>query len=144
MPENSDNHDLQDGRFGPYDPSPGAYGPADPGGGPYDEKLGQRDWYNPPPSVLFGTWMRMRRTMIGMKQSELAEKVTQAGIKIDHSAVARIEKAKRRIDLDEAVVIARILGVDLAYMLNTDYPDDIGEWWARLNAERIGKPNDEA
>jgi transcriptional regulator with XRE-family HTH domain len=81
----------------------------------------------------------MRRTMIGMTQGELAAKVTAAGIKIDNSAIARIEKEQRRIDLDEAVVISRALGVDLNYMLNTDYPDDIREWVMRLNAERQKK-----
>lgn len=144
MTEDTDETQLVPGQYGPYDPRPGAYSLDDPGGGPYNPKTRNRDWYNPPPSVLFGTWMRMRRTMIGMTQGELAEKVTEAGIKIDNSAIARVEKAKRRVDLDEAVIIARVLGVDLDYMLSTDYPDDIREWWMRLNADRMEKPDGQA
>lgn len=110
------------------DSAPGTYSPDDPGGGPYNEKTGIRDWYNPSPSHLFGQWMRIRRQMLKLTQADIAERMTSAGIKIDFSAVARLEKGQRKLTLDEAALISRILGVDLLYMTSTDWPPDLREW----------------
>lgn len=107
------------------DSAPGTYGDMDSGGGPYMPESGVREWYNPPASALFGQWMRIRRQMLEITQAEIADRMTKAGNKIDGSAVARLEKGKRKISLDEAELIARILGVDLAYMTSVDWPADL-------------------
>ncbi|MDA3633988.1 MULTISPECIES: helix-turn-helix domain-containing protein [Rhodococcus] len=140
MTSESENQDLS---------LPGTYGPTDPGGGPWIEKYQLREWFNPSPSIRFGMWMKARRMMLSeqtadesvkssMTQAGIAEQMTQAGIKIDASAVARLEKGKRKITLDEAELIARLLGVDIAYMISTKAPDDIAKWERERYFARLG------
>lgn len=132
------------------DSAPGTYGDGDPGGGPYVPELGIREWYNPPASALFGQWMRIRRQMLSITQAEIADRMTRTGNKIDGSAVARLEKGKRKISLDEAELIARILGVDLAYMTSADWPADLRAFVDRqdvvaaIRAPAANKESDDA
>ncbi|OZE79288.1 hypothetical protein CH304_20160 [Rhodococcus sp. 15-649-1-2] len=113
----------------PVDTSlPGTYGDSDPGGGDYDPKTGLRDWYNPDASHMFADVLRLKRQMADITQAEMAERMTKAGIPFYDSTVAKIEKRQRRVHLDEAQLIARILGVDIAYMTGVDYPADIKAW----------------
>lgn len=128
------------------DSRPGTYGDSDPGGGPYDEKTGLREWYNPPASVRFAQWMATRRRMCKISQAEVAARMTAAGMKIDASAIARLEKNQRRISLDEAELIARILGVDLTYMTSVDWPQDLREFVDEEHRKRleIGRTNGQA
>lgn len=75
--------------------------------------------------------------MIGITQAELAERMTAAGIPFYDSTVAKIEKRQRRVHLDEAQLIARILGVDIAYMTGTDYPEDVREWLNEQHRQQL-------
>lgn len=117
---------------------PGARGDSDPGGGPYNEATGVRDWYYGPASQRFGDWMRLRRQMLGMTQAEIARRMTAAGARIDFSAVARLEKLQRKVSLDEAELIARLLGVDLAYMTSLDWPADLRAWVDEQHRQQLG------
>ena len=63
-----------------------------------------------------------------MSQAELAERMSNVGFKFHDSTITAIEKGRRRVSLDEAEVLSRILGVDIGYMTSTDYPADIRAW----------------
>lgn len=55
--------------------------------------------------------------MLSMSQrSVVTALAAQCGMKMDTSALARIEIGARRISLDEAVAISQVLGVDFDYM----------------------------
>ncbi len=76
----------------------------------------------------FTAYMRKRREMLGMSQACLAREMGERGAKIDPSAIARMEKGQRKTTLDEAFLISRILGVDLAYMTSPEWPHDLRQW----------------
>lgn len=56
--------------------------------------------------------LERRRERAGMSQSELARRATEAGLPLHQTTVARIENGSRSISLNEALVLARILGTD--------------------------------
>ncbi|OFE09581.1 helix-turn-helix domain-containing protein [Rhodococcus sp. 1139] len=128
------------------DSAPGTYGDRDPGGGPWIEKHQLREWFYPEASAMFADTLRFKRQMIGITQAELAERMTAAGIPFYDSTVAKIEKRQRRVHLDEAQLIARILGVDIAYMTGTDYPADVREWLNEQHRQQLNvrRPSGEA
>lgn len=121
------------------DSQPGTYGPDDPGGGAYDHATGVRDWYYASPGIRFGQWMRDRRRMLGLTAAEIADRMTAAGSKIDFSAVAKLEKGQRRVTLDEAMLISRLLGVDINYMTSLERPADLQEWLVEEDHKRLGR-----
>lgn len=62
------------------------------------------------------------RTSAGLSQAKLAER-----LKCHQSLIARIESGERRIDVIEAVVLARAIGIsiiDLATAVEEGTPDD--------------------
>ncbi|MDH6283278.1 helix-turn-helix domain-containing protein [Prescottella agglutinans] len=118
---------------------PGTYGPDDPGGGLYDPETGVRDWYYENPGVRFGQWMRDRRRMLGLTVTQVADEMTAAGSKIDFSAVAKLEKGQRKVTLDEAVLISRLLGVDIGYMTSLERPADLQQWLIDEDHKRLGR-----
>lgn len=66
---------------------------------------------------MFGTRVRQFRERLGLTQAVLAQRLTAAGLKLDHSAVARLEKGKRAIRLDEAVTLANVLNSTVNEMI---------------------------
>jgi transcriptional regulator with XRE-family HTH domain len=68
-------------------------------------------------SRLFGQNLRQARTQKGWSQRRLAEELDSRGLKLDPSAVTRIELGSRVIKLQEAAVAAECLGVDLQELM---------------------------
>lgn len=50
------------------------------------------------------------RARAGISQTELAQELAAHGVRIDGSAIARLENGRRNVRLNEAVAIARALG----------------------------------
>lgn len=61
--------------------------------------------------VIFGLSVSTFRTASDMSQRDFAEKLTELGMKVDASAVSRIEKGSRSVRLPEAMLIADALGI---------------------------------
>lgn len=118
---------------------PGTYSADDPGGGTYDPETGLREWYYAPTSTRLGQWLRLRRKMLGMSQQDISDALTAAGMKFYDSSVARIENGKRKVTVDEAEVIARILGVDIAYMTSLEPPEDLKVFVEQENQKVLGR-----
>jgi transcriptional regulator with XRE-family HTH domain len=66
----------------------------------------------------FGKAVREARNEMGWSQQKLAERLTLAGLRIDPTAITRIERGQRSIRLSEAVTIAAELGIDLNELLH--------------------------
>lgn len=74
------------------------------------------------PSEVFLEQMRLIRTSEGLSQAELAERIApHLGHSLDASTIARVESARRSVRLDEAVAIAKALGVRLDEMIPSEY-----------------------
>lgn len=69
----------------------------------------------------FGRSVRKRREELGLKQAELAQRVSALGLKMHPSAIAKIElrdvASPRSIRINEAEALARALGVPLEDLL---------------------------
>lgn len=61
----------------------------------------------------FGVTMRQHRDAAGISQRKLSEVLALAGVRLDPSAVTRIEKGQREPKLAEAVAISEALGFNL-------------------------------
>ncbi|MCW1821421.1 MULTISPECIES: helix-turn-helix domain-containing protein [Mycolicibacterium] len=62
----------------------------------------------------FGKAVRQRRSAIGVSQRKLSELLLEkAGVKLDPSAITRIEKGQRDLKLAEAAAIAKVLDVSI-------------------------------
>lgn len=72
------------------------------------------------PEGAFARHVAEARRRRGLSQADLAAALTGAGVKIDSSAVSRIESGTRSIGLGEAVVLARVLGGDLNRWVRTN------------------------
>lgn len=72
----------------------------------------------------FGRNMRVARSQKSWSQRELAEALNAKGVKLDPSAVTRIERGDREVKLREAVAIADCLDTDLEHLLMPVGPDD--------------------
>jgi len=77
--------------------------------------------------------------MLGKSQQDISDALTAAGIKFYDSSVARIENGKRKVTVDEAEVIARILGVDIAYMTSLEPPEDLKVYVEQENQKALGR-----
>lgn len=65
----------------------------------------------------FGVWVKNAREMRGWSQEALARHLKEtAGLDLHQSAVARLEGGKRAIRLNEASALAKLLGLDLAWL----------------------------
>lgn len=71
------------------------------------------------PEQKFGKTMRALRQRAGYTQVEMAEQMRAFGIRLDPSAVTRIEQGGRSVRLNEAVAMARILCVSLPDVLDS-------------------------
>ncbi|MFD7043278.1 helix-turn-helix domain-containing protein [Rhodococcus jostii] len=63
--------------------------------------------------MQFSDEMKQRRAMVGMSQRKLADLLEEIGVKLDPSAITRLEVGQREPKLREAIAIADILGIDL-------------------------------
>lgn len=70
------------------------------------------------PDERFGEGVSEARALRGLSQKGLAAALTSRGFKVDASAVSRIEGGTRAVRLSEALIIANVLGVDLAVLLD--------------------------
>ena len=61
----------------------------------------------------FGDLVRRHRESNNWSQRRLAQRLEEVGVKLDPSAVTRIERGSRETKLREAVAIAEVLAVDL-------------------------------
>ena len=73
--------------------------------------------WNMQPELMFGDRVRELREEHGMSQAGLAARLGRLGVKIDPSAIARLEKGKRSIRIGEAVRIAEVFGVTAGAMI---------------------------
>jgi transcriptional regulator with XRE-family HTH domain len=69
------------------------------------------------PEHIFMSRLRVIRTTRRVTQRALAARLAELGVKLDYSAVARIEQGARGISLNEAVAIALALEVTLESLL---------------------------
>lgn len=68
----------------------------------------------------FGESLRRIRETKGWSQRLLADVLEQAGLKLDPSAITRIERGAREVKLREAVAMASALGVDISRLIHED------------------------
>jgi transcriptional regulator with XRE-family HTH domain len=66
----------------------------------------------------FGDLMRAAREEKDWSQRRLAELLEEAGVRLDPSAITRIERGSRDVKLREATAIAYVLGINLAESLD--------------------------
>jgi transcriptional regulator with XRE-family HTH domain len=66
----------------------------------------------------FGDLVREKREQKQWSQRRLAELLEEAGVRLDPSAVTRIERGTRDVKLREAAAIAAVLGFDLGKSLD--------------------------
>lgn len=87
----------------------------------------------------FGQHVRIERERRGWTQAELAERLGRAGLQLHPSAIAKIEIREpkdgkpRAIRLNEATVIAKVLGVPLKKMLLGSPQEVLDEHGENLN-----------
>ncbi|OBC02686.1 helix-turn-helix domain-containing protein [Gordonia sp. 852002-50395_SCH5434458] len=69
----------------------------------------------------------IHRATRGMTVAELAERVSALGRPLTRQAVSEIEAGRRRVDVDDLVVLAVALGVSPSTLLmpRADYHDDV-------------------
>lgn len=81
-----------------------------------------------PPESTFARRMREEREHKGISQAHVSMQLALfSGVKVDSTAITRIEKGTRRISLDEAVGIAEALDVSLDYLLEPAPTSDLDE-----------------
>ncbi len=74
-----------------------------------------------PSKAKFADRMRTERIRVGLSQNELARRLSESvGYTVDGSSVTRVENGDRGVRLVEAVVIAEVLGVQLATLLTDE------------------------
>lgn len=74
------------------------------------------------PESMFVRRLRDERNQQGLSLAALSERLSdQLGVTLDKSALARVERSERGVRLDEAVAIARALGLRLEDMIPSEY-----------------------
>jgi transcriptional regulator with XRE-family HTH domain len=92
----------------------------------------------------FGDLVREKREEKEWSQRRLAELLEEAGVRLDPSAITRIERGTRDVKLREADAIASVLGFDLGrslrqIALSTDQQFRMGVAALELSANRARK-----
>lgn len=72
-----------------------------------------------PVQEVFGSAVAAERARRGWSQRDLAAQLTSAGFPVDASAVSRVESGARSLRLNEAMIVAQVLGEDITYLLHT-------------------------
>jgi transcriptional regulator with XRE-family HTH domain len=75
----------------------------------------------------FATRFRMLREMGGVTQQQIADRLAMGGHKMHRSAIAKIESGDRPVLLAEAVMLARVLNIDLIYFLADEDDESAAE-----------------
>lgn len=83
----------------------------------------------------FGRRMRRARERAGLTQAGIAEALAAGGLKVDPTAITRMEKGERGIRLNEARAIADVLGSSVLWMLSSEGGGDIEDELEALEAE---------
>ncbi|MGK0715126.1 helix-turn-helix domain-containing protein [Leucobacter sp. W1153] len=101
----------------------------------------------PTPEVAFGQVTSVYRKRREMSQKDLAEKLTELGMKVDASAVSRLESGGRTLKLWEAFKVAEALDVSLDTLLSfastpasilRDARDRLDASWHGVRSEVVG------
>lgn len=87
------------------------------------------------PEETFARRMRQLRDTEGIAQTVLAERLEHRGIKLDGTAITRMERGTRTIRLNEAVAVAAALDVSVDEMLHPAPSPDEQLEQARQHAE---------
>lgn len=82
------------------------------------------DAENQTPEQQFGARVRELREQREMTQAGLAQVLESRGIRLDPSAIARLEKGQRSIRLDEAVAIGTVLDMTVDELLRPALPPE--------------------
>ncbi len=69
------------------------------------------------PSEVFRSRLREVRRLKGWTQQELSDALKAVGVKLDASAITRLEGGTRGVTLDDVVAIAAVLGVSPLHMI---------------------------
>jgi transcriptional regulator with XRE-family HTH domain len=77
------------------------------------------------PSEVFRERLREVRRLKGWTQQQLADVLTDAGLKLDATAVTRLERGTRGVALDEVVAIAAALGVSPLHLIVPLHNDEL-------------------
>lgn len=80
----------------------------------------------------FGKRVKSQREAVGWSQRELSERLAELGVKLDTSAITRIENGSRDPRLKEATAIAHALEIRFSELLN--FNEDP---WAALYSARV-------
>jgi transcriptional regulator with XRE-family HTH domain len=67
--------------------------------------------------AIFARRLREARSARGWTQQYLADRLIEMGVKMDRTAIARVERGQREVRLEELVAIAAALDVALVYLL---------------------------
>lgn len=67
--------------------------------------------------TVFAQRMREQRTTVGISQAQLAQRLRERGVRLDQSALARIESGDRSVRLGEAVAVADALSATVSGLL---------------------------
>lgn len=69
---------------------------------------------------ICGIRIKEARQKLGLTQADLAAQMQVNGIIIEYDSISRIEKGTRFVPDYEIVVFAKVLKVDVLWLLNTD------------------------
>lgn len=69
----------------------------------------------------FGKRIQEARADLEISQRELAERLAERGLKLDPSAITRIEKGTRPVRVEEAVALAAVLDTRVSELLDEDW-----------------------
>jgi transcriptional regulator with XRE-family HTH domain len=99
----------------------------------------------PSPEEAFALAVRDRREALGWSQEELARRVSaDTGAPFHQTGITRIEKSARGVRLNEAVALARVLGIDLGtFDLDDSERDEMTERGLVVAIEQARKAREE-
>ncbi|MFL0174279.1 helix-turn-helix domain-containing protein [Mycobacterium sp. SMC-13] len=86
------------------------------------------------PASRFGKRVRAQREGAGFTQRELSESLAELGVKLDTSAITRIENGSREPRLREALAIGHALGIGLEAILTFNDDDPIADFFGAYYA----------
>lgn len=78
------------------------------------------------PSEVFAARLRETRKARGLKQSDVAQRMTEHGRPMNKAAVLRIERGERGLGLDEAIALAATLSAVPAQLLTPREGERVG------------------
>lgn len=94
-----------------------------------------RDEYGGEPGRILAAQVRALREKLGMTQGGVAKEMTARGITMRQSTIAKIEANQRPVYVNEAVMLAAILGTDLADLVTDPRQRDMRDALATARGE---------